>query len=194
MNWLDINKKIRQAGQKIFTPLDLRRISETSEVAVRFFLHRYTKKGALVKLKNGLYVFSDNIPTEFEIANKLYSPSYISFEYALSFYHIIPETVYTVTSATTKPTREFIVMSTGYQYNRIKKSVFWGYEPKNINGALVLIASPEKAFVDYLYFVSLKKRTLNERLLIKSLDRNKITSYVEKFNRNSLMTLIKNIL
>lgn len=194
MNWIDIEKKLRQSGQKIFTPLDIMRLLGSSEVAVRFFLHRYTKKGALKKLKNGLYLLSDNIPSELEIANRLYLPSYISFEYALSFYHIIPETVYTITSATTKPTREFSFMDVIYRYNRIKKGVFWGYEPMKKDGSVILIASPEKALVDYLYFVSLKKKSLNERIRIKSLNKNKLITFAKKFNRDNLMTLIKGII
>ena len=57
------------------------------------------KKGILVKIKRGLY--SDDLYNDKEvIANICYNPSYISFEYALSYYGVIPEFVSTFTSAT----------------------------------------------------------------------------------------------
>ena len=57
MNWLDFEQKLNKKGQRIFTPLDVARIMDKSEVAVKFFLHRYTKRGALVYLKKGFYAF-----------------------------------------------------------------------------------------------------------------------------------------
>ena len=58
---------------------------------------------------------------EAEIANRLYQPSYLSFEYALAFYNLLPEMPYGVTSATTKPTRNFIINGLGFNYLTIKK-------------------------------------------------------------------------
>ena len=191
MNWIEFDRKLNMNGQRIFTPLDVIRIMNSSEVSVRFFLHRYAKRGAIMRLKNGLYALADKVPSEFEIANKLYQPSYISFEYALSFHKIIPETVYTVTSATTKPTREFTVSGIAYHYYTIKKDAFFGYEPIKRDNAVILIATPEKAFVDYLYFVSLKKKVMIDRINIKALDKRRIFSYAEKFKREPLLKLLK---
>lgn len=193
MNWIKFEQNLNKKGQRIFTPLDVMRILDKSEISVRFFLHRYTKKGALICLKKGLYVLAGKIPSEFEIANKLYSPSYISFEYALSFYKIIPQTVYTVTSATTKPTREFTVLDIVYQYNKIKKDLFFGYEPIKRNSTVIFIATPEKAFVDYLYFVSLRKKAISERINIRLLNKNKIFSYANKFKKDNLIKIIKTL-
>jgi len=148
----------------------------------------------LVRLKNGVYVLAANIPSEFLIANKLYQPSYVSFEYVLSFYHLIPETVYTITSATTKPTREFEALGKAYKYYRIKREAFLGYEPKKIQDMTVFIAEPEKALVDYLYFVDLKKKTLLERLSTRDLNKKKLLNYAKLFNRKSLAELIKSLL
>ncbi|MFH1782755.1 MAG: hypothetical protein ABH848_03965 [Candidatus Omnitrophota bacterium] len=194
MNWLDFEQKLNKLGQSIFTPLDVARIMDKSEVAVRFFLHRYTKRGALVYLKKGFYALKAKMPSELEIANKIYAPSYISLEYALSFYKIIPETVYTVTSITTKATREFTVSNIIYKYNKIRKDLFFGYEPIKKDNVLILIATPEKALVDYLYFVSLKKKAIPDRMRFKSLDRRKIYFYAGKFKRGSLDGIIKGLL
>ena len=194
MNWLDFEQKLNKNGQRIFTPLDVARIMDKSEVAVKFFLHRYTKRGALVYLKKGFYALKAKMPGELEIANKIYAPSYISLEYALSFYKVIPETVYTVTSVTSKATREFTVSDIVYKYNKIRKDLFFGYQPIKKDNALILVASPEKALVDYLYFVSLKKKSIPDRMSFRSLDRRKIYFYAKKFKRDSLVKIIKELL
>src|ERR1700691_4807752 len=72
------------------------------------FISRMVKEGELIRLKNGFFLIAEKIegsPVPYEqIANLLYGPSYISFEWALSFYKMIPEGVYVVTSASaTKP-------------------------------------------------------------------------------------------
>src|SRR5579863_1173434 len=65
---------------------------------------RLLAQGKLLHIRRGLYCLTDMLgylikPHPFELAQYIYGPSYISFESALSFYQLIPETVYTVTSA-----------------------------------------------------------------------------------------------
>ena len=65
------------------------------------FISRMVKAGELIRLKNGFFLIAEKIeesPVPYEqIANLLYGPSYISFEWALSFYKMIPEGVDVVT-------------------------------------------------------------------------------------------------
>lgn len=194
MNPLEVQKKLVSAHLSIFTPLEFQRLFGVSAKQAFNFLKYYTKKGLFARLKNGVYVLASNIPSEFLIANKLYQPSYISFEYALSFHHLIPETVYTITSATTKPTREFEALSKVYKYYRIKKEAFTGYEPRRIQDSVIFIAEPEKALVDYLYFVDLKKKSFLERLSTRNLNKRKLVRYAKLFNRKSLVELTKELL
>ncbi|MCB1148794.1 MAG: hypothetical protein KDK48_01395, partial [Chlamydiia bacterium] len=68
----------------------------------RDFISRLVKEGELIRLKNGFFVITDKIkesqaPYE-QIANLLYGPSYLSLEWALAYYGMIPEGVYVVTS------------------------------------------------------------------------------------------------
>jgi len=62
------------------------------------------KKGKLLRLKKGVYAFGEeyrmNSIDMVSVANILYAPSYVSFDYALSYYGRIPERVYAITSAT----------------------------------------------------------------------------------------------
>jgi hypothetical protein len=54
-----------------------------------------------------------------EIANPLYGPSYISLEYALSYYGLIPERVESITSVTTKRSKKFITPLGSFSYEHI---------------------------------------------------------------------------
>ena len=62
-------------------------------------LLREVKAGKLFKIINGLYETNPNTPG-YLLAGSIYGPSYISFEYALSYYGLIPERVNTITCAT----------------------------------------------------------------------------------------------
>lgn len=139
-------------------------------------------------------------PTEEEVANALYKPSYISFEYALGYYNIIPEMVYQITSATTKPTRLFTVGHNSFAYYTIKKEAYTGYTLAKREERKFYIAEPEKALVDYLYVISLGKRALlgdklvSDRLELKSLDKEKILAFASLYNWPKLDRLIKEVL
>ena len=112
------------------------------------------KKGILVKIKRGLY--SDDLYNDKEvIANICYNPSYISFEYALSYYGVIPEFVSTFTSATfgKKNNKIYHMQGSTFDYRSVPDEVF----PmgilimKNSKDISYKIASKEKALCDLLY-------------------------------------------
>jgi len=190
LNWRNFEEVAAEKGLKIFSPRDISLFFDVSPRAARGFLGYNTKRGFIIKLKRGIYTLKKNLPPDFLIANKLYEPSYVSLSTALSFHQLIPETVYSITSVTPKPTREFEVLGRTFSYNRIKKEAFAGYEPREISGETVLVATPEKAVVDFLYFVSLGKRSYNDRLKIKQVDREKLGKMVELFENQRLSELL----
>lgn len=198
LNWHIFRDKIKEKGLSIFTPHDLVRIFRISPVAANFFVFRNTKKGLLIRLKKSqrgsLYCLAEDVPDQYLIANKIYEPSYISFDTALSFHNIIPETIYSIISATTKPTREFMINNIRYVYHRIKKPVYTGYTPLRHMNSTILMASPEKALADYLYFVSLKKRQLSyERLDLKKIKKKKLIQLCKLFHKPSIFHLTDQI-
>ena len=186
-----VREELLRRDVSVFTPQDFQRIFEVSHLRAKYFLEEYTRDGLFLRLKNGLYALKTDLPSEEEIANRLYRPSYLSFEYALAAYNILPEMPYAVTSATTKPTRVFTVEEKTFSYLTIKRVAFAGYAPTRRNGRVVLIADPEKALVDYLYFVSLGRKPDNERLDTASLDKQKAFDYAGLFQRESLDRLIR---
>lgn len=195
-----IREELLKRGIRIFTNLEFARIFSLSQDQTEYSLHELTHEGLLTRLKKGFYVLKIDPPIEEEVANALYKPSYISFEYALAYYNIIPEMVYQVTSATTKPTRLFIVGHYSYAYYTIKQQAYTGYVLSQRREKRFYIAEPEKALVDYLYIISLGKRTvagrrsLNDRLEVKSLVKEKILQYSKLYNWSKLNKLVEEVL
>lgn len=191
MNYISVEKELKKRKIIVFTPLEFQRIFKVSYNNSKSFINRSLKKGLLVKLRNGLYTLAGTDVPKFLIANKLYLPSYISFETALSYYGMIPEVIYTIFSATTKASREFETGGNYFTFHKIKKEAFFGYVPKKIDKVVVLIAEPEKALLDYLYFVSLKKKSFNDRLDIKNISKRKLLKLVKYFKNDKLAQLVR---
>lgn len=194
VNWAVFERKLKEKKLLIFTPLDIRRIFSVSKVAANFLLHRYTQRKLLIRLKRGLYALYDADIPDFYLANKLYEPSYISLEFALSYHRVIPETVYEITSVTTKATRRFKALGKIFSYRRIKKEAFTGYFIGKQRGLTFIIAEPEKAFVDLTYL-----RVLSNKKPISRFDKEKINPakalrYAKLFNNNKLISIIKTTL
>jgi predicted transcriptional regulator of viral defense system len=180
MKLFELEQKL--ANYKLFSPVDFKRVTGLSDAAAHKLIARYTHKGIFIKIRNGLYCFKNAPPpSRWLLANALYRPSYISFETALSYYGMIPETTYPVLSATPKITRSAAYGETQFIYRSIKQSAFSGYQPIMINNDTILIAEPEKALVDYLYFLYLKKTPSNDRLNSHKCNKQKIFGYVTTF-------------
>ena len=188
-----VQKTLEAKGIRLFSPADFQRVFGVSLRATQEFIKDHCRD-LFLKVRNGLYSLRADPPPNEAIANRLYSPSYISFEYALSRYGIIPESVYAITSATTQITREFLVNNKSFVYSRIKKQAYRGYKAEKAGGITILIAEPEKALVDYLYFVDLNRKTLNERLDVRVCKKNTVLKYARLFSRKSLMKLVGEIL
>lgn len=193
LNRLKVAEKLKSMGLTLFTPQEFIGIFKVAPKTASSFIFRNLKSGFFIKLRNNFYAFKDALPAHFFVANKLYQPSYISLETALSRYGIIPETVYTTTSITTKATREFITPLGAFSYQRVKPEAYRGYCPMCLEGTTILLAEPEKALADYLHFVDLKLVSLNERLSLKTIKRQKLISFAKLFKRPSLIKLIDHI-
>lgn len=185
-----IRLKFKEEGIFLFRPFDLQKFFNVHQNTASIFLNRNVKKGYLKKIRQNLYCFADDVISEFYIANRSYAPSYVSFEYALMYYNIISETVYSITSATSKISRNFSIKNITYSYYHIKKETFTGYSKKNLDGQIVLIAEPEKALADYLYFVNIGKKGLYERLDLSNIEKIKLLQYIKLFKRKNLINLV----
>jgi len=159
-------------------------------------LTRWVKKGYLLKIKNGIYIFKrdyEKIKGE-EIAAAIYQPSYLSLESALSAYGLIPEIVYSYVSVTGKTNRTFDNKFGHFIYRHLKPELFWGYREVRTSSGWYLIAEPEKAILDYLYLNLSKINSesdfenlrFNEDRLCETLNRGKFLQYLQAFEIKKL--------
>jgi predicted transcriptional regulator of viral defense system len=190
---LQVREELLRLNIRIFSTTEFSRIFRAPQYSIKYFLEEQTNRGLFVRLKKGLYALKTDFPGEEEIANALYKPSYISFEYALAYYGILPEMPYRITCATTKPTRLFTIGQSSFAYYTIKEKAYQGYSLIKTEAKTFLMADKEKALVDYLYFESIGEKTHNDRLNFKNLDKNKLLDYAKLFNRKNLTKIVMNI-
>lgn len=117
---------------------------------------REVKNGNLIKIINGLYETDSNI-NGYLLAGCIYGPSYLSFDFALYFYGLIPEKVTAFTSATfDKKKKKMYENQFGvFLYRDVPSNVYpLGINLIEENGYIYQIATPEKALCDKLYTLS----------------------------------------
>jgi predicted transcriptional regulator of viral defense system len=185
----------------VFSINDIKKIDETF---YRARLNEWQNKGYIKKVIKGFYIFSDLEISEnilFLIANKIYFPSYISLESAFSYYNIIPEGVYSVTSITTRKTFKPAGSFTNFNYKKIKEEYFFGYKLIEFKNRYFKIASLEKSIIDYFYFNQKKDSSndfyemrLNTSSLSEQINLKIIKNYLEIFNKKSLTKCVNNLL
>lgn len=159
---------------------------QAKKSTVKQHLSRWKKNGFVSSVRRNLYELT--YPKNYDIpdmylANKIYAPSYVSLETALSHYSMIPEVSMSVTSITAKATRRFKNQHGLFTYQSVQTKAFCGYTIENHKGFDVLIAEPEKALVDYVYFKTLRKAKLDfegirlDKKKIGRLNRKKLKTY-----------------
>lgn len=158
---------------------------------------RWTKKGYLVRLRRGIYAFSEllgkaDIATYF--AGKLYRPSYISLHSALSSYGLIPESILQITSVTSLKTAAFSNQFGQYTYQTVRRNLMFGYYRKNLaDGHSASYATPEKALLDLLYLYpfyntpsSLLDLRIDREALRENLDIETFQSMIVRFGSRAI--------
>lgn len=157
-------------------------------------LARWHNKRLVLQLRKGLYILNENdrrvTPSRMFMAGEIYNPSYVSLEYALSFYGLIPERAADVTCVTTRKTARFQNDFGTFTYQHVKMNCFNGFtEQKDENGLSFFIATPEKAVADFIYlhqntFAGDYRKALAESMRLQNtagLNKNKIRKYAEAF-------------
>lgn len=169
-------------------------------------ISRLVKAGELIRLKNGFFLIAEKtkdspIPYE-QIANLLYGPSYISFEWALSFYRMIPEGVYVVTSASASKSRVFATPVGTFDYVALSHHRYAiGIDQQENAAGRFLIATPEKALADLIHLKSnnlegkdllidlVEARRMDEELL-RHLNRKHLMDIAVNYRSQSVMNLV----
>lgn len=148
---LAISKKFQALKLKFVTPnLFASLLNQANDNTNYKTLQRLEKNNILVRLNKGKYLVTGADVPEFSLANWLVQPSYISLESALAYYGILPQFTYSVTSVAVQRAQKIITQNREFIYAKISPRFFWGYT--NHYGSL--IASAEKACLDYLYLAA----------------------------------------
>lgn len=168
-------------------------------------LYEWQKKGYIQKIIKNYYYFANRKYGEEElnwIAGELIKPSYLSLEYALSYYSLIPETVYWRTYITTNRTKKIVTSLGNFQYQKIQPSMYFGFIlKKTTNNLYYQLAEPEKAVLDWLYLRSdiknsddLEELRFNNSEFSTKIDPVKLLSYAKKIKKPGLNRKIKLLL
>ncbi len=150
MRFYDFEEKMKKCP--IFTANEVKNVffdQKNLLIQIAFWI----KKGYLERIKEGLYLLSN---TKAEInpmlmAGKIYEPSYLSLEFALNYYGIIPDIPGTYTCVTSRTPKYFKNDFGNFSYQKVKSEFFTGYESHSEKNISFNIATPEKALLDYIY-------------------------------------------
>ncbi|MFI4957211.1 MAG: hypothetical protein ACHQAX_08395 [Gammaproteobacteria bacterium] len=115
-------------------------------------IKRLLAQGDLLHIRRGVYCLADKKPHPFELAQYIYGPSYISLESALSYHQLIPEAVYTVTSVTSKRSKEFSTPLGMFSFQHVPPDyLLTEVTLVNEGGDAFFMAKPWKAICDYVF-------------------------------------------
>ncbi len=168
---------------------------------------RLITAGKIIPVKKGLYVFGKDyrkgLVCKEVLANLIYGPSYISREYALAYYGLIPERVEELTSVTTGKQRCFDTSLGRFSYKKITlKRYSVGVLLNELDSKhQFFIASPEKALIDhYMLQKGLADQKSIEEYLhedlriepsdLKRLNLSELERIAECFPRNRMQKLL----
>ena len=163
------------------------------------------RQGYIEPLVGGYYALADRSVDEmylFMLANRIYEPSYISLESALAYYAVIPETVFGVTSISSRKTQQYDSLWGVFSYRSVKPEYMIGYQVIETGpGNKFKIASLEKAILDYLYLntdvqsiASFEELRWNRTQLHSRLDVSLFTKYLKLYGKRSLESRVKTFL
>jgi predicted transcriptional regulator of viral defense system len=144
-------EKLLNSSQNVFTTQDLSVIWRVSDKNLLYNnIRYYLRTGKLNRVYKGIYSIRDY--SSFEVAQKLTTPSYISFYSALAFHGVIFQ-LYTSIHSMALNSKKFLLNDKNYVYHKLKAATFFDSLGIDDKGTYY-IASPERAVCDSLYLVS----------------------------------------
>jgi predicted transcriptional regulator of viral defense system len=196
MRYVDLKQKLNKL--RVFSTQDILLWDENFRLGN---LDRWEKEEKIIQLKRGWYIFGDAILTEKDlwlISNRIYQPSYVSLESALSYYGVIPEGVRQVSGITTNKTATFENNIGVFNYASIKTDLNFGYGIIEYENQGIKLAHIEKALLDLFYLRSdiqdvedLEMLRLNKDIINEKLSEQRFRQYLEIFSSPRIERLVK---
>lgn len=181
MKFLEFQKKFRDFP--VISTQDIRQMFGKVNPSL---LSKWERKGYLVRLRKKLYFLKGNEKDSLLIANQIQS-SYVSLEYALSFYHIIPEIPQSITSITVGRKLSVVNELGQFYYYHVQPDLYFDYflKKSKYKALYFKIAKPEKALFDFFYL----KKDLKDEEDVDSLRIN----LPDKFNLKKMENYLKRV-
>ena len=138
-----------RSSKTVFTTKDIALLwGEASKNAASVRLNNYVKAGKLIRVRRGIYAKDKNY-NRFELATRIYTPSYISFETVLTRSGINFQ-YYGNIFVASYVTRDIVIDGQNISFIRMKDYVL-----ANATGVLhsdgIAMATKERAFLDRIY-------------------------------------------
>ena len=144
----DYISSILRSNKTVFSFKDIALLWGNSNDAARVRVNYYVKNGQLYRIRRGFYAKDKNYD-KLELAAKIFTPSYVSFETVLAREGVIFQ-YYSQIFVTSYLTRDIVCDDQTYSYRKIKGLVLAnnaGIENKKECS----VATKERAFLDTIY-------------------------------------------
>ncbi|MFH1394578.1 MAG: hypothetical protein ABIH09_00270 [Candidatus Omnitrophota bacterium] len=179
----------------VFTDLDVKILVKGSDNRRYGLVKRALANGEILRITKGIYCLTDkyrrNKLNLYSLAGKVYGPSYVSLESALSYHGWIPEAVYTVTSVSIKRSKDLFTPVGRLSYSHVPETIFY-IDVERIRAddeSIYLMANPLKALADYVYVYRKNWDTIEPVLQSLRIERSYLR---EKTDFMEIETLISN--
>lgn len=167
-----LGQKTVQYPIPVITSADVIRDRSISPASARVYLARQSKAGRVIRLKNNVYITSDNWDNatwvnQMQMANRIQVPSYISLLTALAYFEVTTQMpAQQIESIARTRTYSKTIQDVGFTFTKVKPKYFNGFTRINE----LFIATPEKALADAVYLSSFGKYALD----LSAIDRRQI--------------------
>jgi hypothetical protein len=200
-----LTKYFFDSAVNIFTSADAASAVNGSDSSRYGLVKRAMAEGEIVQIRRGLYCLAEHYRKKplniFSMAQRIYGPSYVSLESALSYHGWIPEAVYTCTNAGLKNSKEFSTPFGIFSYKRVpQKILYTGVERcLDKHGNVFFIASPLKALADYVYIYKQNDYSLNDIIdslrietdELNDIEKEQIDELIDNYSFKRVRTILK---
>ena len=204
MRYLEFKKRVKEIP--VFSTSMLGALTDQAGT-LRVQVSIWKKKGLIHSLRKGLYILNpedrQREPSLFYLANQIFVPSYVSLESALAYHGLIPEFVAATTSVTVRKTCRFENDFGVFTYQHVIPNGFNGFESiQESEKVSALVATPEKAVVDFLY-LNLAQFKRPDRLIFtesyrfqncEGLNRSKLRAHAKRFGSKRILLAVESFI
>ncbi len=178
----------------IFTITDVHNAIDGSDFSRHALIKRALADGEILSIRRGLYCLApkyNRVPVNpYALSQRIYGPSYVSLESALSFHGWIPEAVYTCTCVSFHRSRRFDTPIGAFSYERVPQNILFSQVERVVEPGSVVyfMATPAKAMADMVYIRKATWKTVDDAAEDLRIDVDDIGSVTA----DELDTLIEN--